>query len=327
MPPAVLLCVCLRPAWRTDVPLRLHPAGAALRGEDALAVTGPAELAALQLALTLRDRLREGLGASARVLALSVAPPAAEGVLREALAAGADEVLRVWGRDGSSTADAEPGTPAGTRSGAPSGTPPGVVDAAGDATRALARAAASVLRPRAPALVLTGERSGDSGHEVFGGFLAAELGAAFAHRATEAEPAAPDGSRWRVTVRLERGYGQVLELAAPAVITVAASLPRPGYAGLPAWLASRRAAVPALVPTIEPATPPTHAARRGETTLRVPVPRVKRYTVPGQGLSAEARIRAMVTLEAQGGGTLLSDASPEAQAEAVLRLLGERGYL
>jgi electron transfer flavoprotein beta subunit len=288
-----------------------------------LAVASPAELAALQLALTLRA----GLGVPARVLALSVAPPEAEGVLREALAAGADEVLRVWGRGGSPALESEPGP----RPGAPSGASPDSVDATGDATRALARAAASVLRPRAPVLVLTGERSGDTGHEVFGGFLAAELGAAFAHRATGAEPAAPDGSRWRVTVRLERGYGQVLELAAPAVITVAASLPRPGYAGLPAWLASRGAPVPtteaAAGPGTEPRTPPPHTPPSGDTTLRVPLPRVKRYTVPGQGLSAEARIRAMVTLEAQGGGTLLSDASPEVQAEAVLRLLGERGYL
>jgi electron transfer flavoprotein beta subunit len=295
MTPAPLLCVCMKPVWRTDVPLRLDEAAHAPRPGEALRAANAADLAALQLALGLR-----AAEPALRVLALSVGPPAAEGLLREALAAGADEALRVWGAD----------WPAGA-----------AVDAAGDLTRAHAVAAARALRGRcggagAPALVLAGERSADTGQESFGAFLAAELGAAFAHRITAARRG---WVGWRVMVRLERGYGQALELPAPAVATVSAQLPRPGEASLPAWLASRRAAIPVL--SVDGPAP-----RAGATTLRVPVPRVKHHPVPGQGLDAEARIRAMVTLEAGQGGALLAGETPEAQAEAILTLLRERGY-
>lgn len=294
MAEAPLLCVCLKPAWRTDVRLRLDAAGTGLRAEEALQQADAAGLAALGLALELRARLPGGAG---RVLALTVGPPAADDVLREALAAGAGGVLRVWGRDWPPQ--------------------PLPLDGGADGTRAAAALAAEALRPHAPLLVLAGERSADTGHECFGGFLAAALGAAFAHRVTAVEP---DGADWRVTVRLERGYGQALRLSAPAVLTVSAQLPRPGEAPLPAWLASRAASIPLAAPEAPPPAPAPAA-------LRIPVPRVKHYAVPGRGLPAEARIAALVTLPAQGGGTVLVDTPPEAQADAVLALLRERGYL
>jgi electron transfer flavoprotein beta subunit len=287
-----LLCVCIKPAWRTEVPLRLDAAGRGPRPAEALVAADPAALSALALALALR-----AAEPGVRVLALAVGPPAAEAVLREALAAGADEALRVWGADW------------------PAAAPP--VDAGDGVTRAHAAAAAQALRSRAPALVLAGERSADTGHEAFGAALAGELGAAFAHRCSELRRA---GAGWQALVRLERGYGQPVALPEPAVATVSARLPRPAEASLPAWLAARAAAIPLFAAE----GPPPQA---GPGALRVPLPRTKRLPVPGAGLSAEERIRALVELPAQGGGTVLADASPEAQAEAVLALLRERGYL
>lgn len=289
------LIVCLKPVWRTDVALRLDESGRAVRAEEATRGLGAADLAALRRALDLRDG---GTVGPARVLALTVGPQPAAEALREALAAGADEAVRVWGADWpTDAADA--------------------LDGAAGTTRALAEAAAAVAAPREPALVLCGERSGDTGHECFGAFLARALGAAHAHRA--AELAAADGG-WRVGVKLERGYVQAMTLARPAVVTVAAGGARPAYASLPAWMESRRAAIPVA----DPGTPRPSAPH---TTLRAPVPRVKRYTVPPSDLGAEARIRAMVTLESGGGGTLVeAEAGAGAQAEAILRLLRERGY-
>ncbi|MBI5575952.1 MAG: electron transfer flavoprotein subunit beta, partial [Deltaproteobacteria bacterium] len=52
----------------------------------------PPDMIALEQALRLRDRIP-----GTRIRVVSIAPPAAESVLRECLAVGADEVERVWG--------------------------------------------------------------------------------------------------------------------------------------------------------------------------------------------------------------------------------------
>ncbi len=297
MRPATLLCVCLKPVLRTEVPLRLDPAGAGVRAVEAQAVTNPADLAAVEQALALR----EGVGAGTGVLALTVGPPAADAVLREALALGCDAVLRVWH----------------------AAWPPhaGALDGTARATRSAAEAAAAVLHDRTPALVLTGERSADAGHACFGAFLAHALAADFAHRVTRVAPAAQGG--WEVVVRLERGYGQALALGTPAVVTVSAQGPRPAEAPLPAWISAQQTPVPVEAVGLAPAA-------AAETTLRIPVPRVKRYAVPPATLPAEARIQAMVAMEAGSGGTLLdargSATDRDAAVDAAVALLRERGY-
>lgn len=290
------LVVCIKPVWRTDVHLRLDAAGRGVRAEESLAQTNPADLSALQAALSLRDAAPAG--ERPPVLALTVGPPSAETVLRDALAGGADEVLRLWGADWPESQRAR-------------------IEGTADLTAFYARAAADAVLPRRPALLLVGERSGDAGHECFGAYLAHALGAAYAHRAVSL---AREAERWRATVKLERGYQQEVHLDAPAVVTVAAQLPRPGYAGMPAWLAARRAEVP--LQTVAGALPAA-----GGTTLRAPVPRVKRYRTPPAELGAEERIQAMVSFGGGEGGAVIAGEPPEQQAGAILKLLRERGYL
>lgn len=289
------LCVCIKPVWRTDVQLRLDDAGRGIRHEEALPAANPADLSALQLALSLKGA--GGAGAF-RVVAITLGSPAAEEVLREALAAGADEAHRIWDNAGSGVA-------------------PGACDGSAETTHRSARVVATVVRPWQAHLILVGEKSADDGHESFGAYLAKTLGAAFSHRVTAVTA---EGSNWRVVTRLERGYSQEMVLPAPAVVSVSAQMPRPDYASLPAWLHARRARIPVI----------SVDAPRGQsavTALRVPVPRVKRYTVPGSDLSAEARIQAMVTLEGTGSGTILAGETPQEGARAIVTLLEERGYL
>jgi electron transfer flavoprotein beta subunit len=292
------LAVCLKSVHATSVPLRLDPSGRAIRADESPMAVNPADLAALGLALGLLGGAPER-----RVLALTVGPFAWEEPLRFALAAGASEALRVW----------NPAWPSGQWEGA--------VDGSAAHTRLAAEAAAEALRSTMghdrPGLVLTGEASADAGHGCFGAFLAHALGAAFAHRAVALEP---DGADWRVRVKLERGYTQEMALRAPAVVTVSAALPAPPYPSLPAWMASRTA----IIRTERSALPyPTGTGMR----LRAPVPRVKRYQVPEPSLNAEARIRAMVEQPTSSGGAVIAaEAGAEAQAEAILKLLGEKGY-
>lgn len=318
------LAVCLKAAWRTDVPLRLAESGASVRPDGAEPALAPADAGALALALALRAQLAPSAAAPPRLIALSVGPPACERVLRDALAAGADEVLRIW-PEAWSDAPAQP------------------FDGSAARTRARALLAAEALRPRGspgaplapgsagepqapgaqgPLLVLTGEASPDEGHAAFGAFLAQALGLPFAHRATRLDPA-PGG--WAALVKLERGYTQELMLERSAVVTLAGpGVPLP-EASWPAWLASRTATIPLL----RPAPPrPAEGAPEAATVLRAPVPRVKRIAAPDSSLSAEQRIRALIGTPAQGSGTVLpASEGVERQVDAVLALLKERGYL
>lgn len=74
----------------------LNPVKIAQNGKSVLAsslrwVMNPCDAFALEAALAVRDR-----AAGTRVLALSMSPPEGEKVLRECLAAGADEAVRLW---------------------------------------------------------------------------------------------------------------------------------------------------------------------------------------------------------------------------------------
>jgi electron transfer flavoprotein alpha/beta subunit len=112
-----------------------------------------------------------------------------------------------------------------------------------------------------------------------------------------------------------------MELPAPAVLTIPAHVAGPPDASLPAVLRSRTA--PIRSATVEIASP-AHAA----TTIRAPVPRVKRYTVPAATLNAEERIRQMVILPTGSGGAVIGPGqTPDEQADAILGLLKAKGYL
>ncbi|MEE8434457.1 MAG: hypothetical protein V3S64_06675 [bacterium] len=315
--------------FRTDGP---DGAFHAIRTDDSLPGANPADLAALGTALELRPRLPE----DARVLVLSVGEAAVEevaileSILRGALAAGADQVARIWLESSRSSSGENPG-------GSPAA---GFAEATAQSTWRNARGAAQALRPMAPRLILTGEKSADSGRGCFGAFLAHELGADFAHRISRIDPL--DG-RWRVTARLEAGYGQEMVLgqetvgqktvSMPAVVTVAGPPGKLPYPSLPAWIDSRTAEIPVIrvapspVPSVHPMPPVDSAAGGGESVLRVPMPRVKSYAVPEGGLSAEQRIGVMVGEGTGAGGAVFAEGSPEEQAEAALALLKKRGMV
>lgn len=341
----MLICVCVKPVFRTDLPFRMVGPGGSIRPGDCLPAANPADQAALATAFALKTRLPEG----AEVLVLSAGGASEGGAsgggtseggasesnptgeaaaldeqLRAALAAGADRVARIL-------LEPPDAPPSGSASNEPS--PGGPGDATAAATWRNARGVAQALRPMAPGLILTGEKSAGSGRGCFGALLAYELGADFAHRIHSIDPSE---GRWKVTARLEGGYGQEMILGKespgrppiPAVVTVAGPPDQLPYPSLPAWIASRTATIPEIrvAPTSE-----ISGSQGGESTLRVPMPRVGSHWVPEDGLSAEERIGAMIGQQtgagAAGGGAVVTGGSPQEQAEAALALLKARGMV
>ena len=288
----VKIVVCLNSCHRTDVPLRLGPEGR-LRKDDAVASQPtPHELAPLLAAAALKGQMP---GREVRITAISVGPHAWEPLLRQALASGADEVMRVWEKDWGPAAAGNTSTD----------------------TRVASIAAAEAITRIQPELVLAGERSRDTGHECFGAFLAQRMGMPFAHRAVEL---VPQDEGWQVRVKLERGYTQEMALSRPAVVTLAGQPTGLPHASLPQWLHAQSAQIPLV-----PASPV--AARIHRADLRPPLPRVRRYTLPEEGLDAEGRIQAMVSLPATEAGTILpQDLGAREQARRMAEFLKERGY-
>jgi electron transfer flavoprotein beta subunit len=299
-----LVVVCLRhAAARPDVDLLtgavrppVHGAGPAL-----------AELAALELGLRFAAAWR------GEVLAVTAGPRAAEATLRDALAAGAAEVLRVdWPE-----AD--------------------YLDGLAADEQALAAALAGALRPRRPALVLCGDRSADRGTGALPAFLAHELGAAQAlglvslalpgdapgPAAAEAGPAQEaEGLALVGERRLPGGWRERLWIGLPAVCSAEAAGISLRRAPLDAMLASRRAGVPVVRPA---------AAASGSRERLIAGPprpyRPRTHEVPAApaGPARERLAELSGVLVQRDPPTLLGPATPEVAAAALLDFLRKTG--
>jgi electron transfer flavoprotein beta subunit len=255
---------------------------------------GQAELAALEHALRLGQRQ------DIRVVAATVGPAEADAMLRDALAAGAADALRV-----------EPASwTAGPR-------PAGLVG--GEQESAAALAAALREHYGVPDLVLCGDRSADRATGSFPAFLAASLGAAQALGVVRMEP--KDDGVLRVHRRLDGGRREVLLVRRPAVVSVEAAGVRLRRAGLPATLASAEA-------TITVARIPAPAAVRRVRVLGTHPYRPRPRELPAPSGTALHR-----TLELTGAlvertpPTVIGPLPPAQAADELLAYLRRHGYL
>ena len=200
-------------SWRET---EVDPLTGALRANRRDRGPSGAELAALEHALRLAERW------PASVVAASVAPAEADEMLRDALAVGAAQALRV----------APASSAAGPR-------PAGLVG--GEQESAAALAAALRQHYGVPDLVLCGDSATDRGTGSFPAFLAASLGAEQALGCVRLEPG--DDRTLRVHRRLDGGRREVLIVRPPAVVSVEAAGVRLRRAGLPAMLAKGDGAI------------------------------------------------------------------------------------
>src|SRR6266545_1840107 len=259
------------------------------------------ELAALEHALRLAERW------NARVVAATVGLGDADAMLRDALAAGAAEALRV--------------APAGGHAGPPGGTAgpqPGDLVGGGQYF-ATALAAAVYQRYGVPDLVLCGDHSADRGTGSFPAFLAAALDAAQVLGVVRMEPEG-DGVL-RVHRRLDSGRREVLRVQVPAVVSVEAAGVRLRRAGLPAMLASGQATIPVV------RAPGTTAARRIRILGTHPYrPRPRELAGPS-GTALHRTLDLTGALVERTLPTVLGPMSPDQAAGELLGYLRRHDYL
>ena len=253
-----------------------------------------ADLAALEHALRLAE-LRHST-----VVAVTAGPPAADAMLRDALAAGASDAIRV------------------ELAGRAEGTDPARL-VGGDPCPAVAVAAALRRRYGTPDLVLCGDHTAEAGTGSFPAFLAAELGAQQVLGVVRIE-AGEDGPL-RVVRRLDAGRREVLRITGPAVVSVEAAGVRLRRAGLPEVLGGLAAPVPVI-----------HAIT-GITAARVQTLAVHPYRprpreLPGPVGGKTRRLHELTgALAGRTPPTVLGPLAPGVAAEELLGYLRRHGYL
>lgn len=277
-PPLVVACLKLVDS-RPDV----DPLSAAVRTDARSAGPSPADEAALEWALRL------GRAWGLATVAVSAGGPAADPMLRDALAAGATGAWRV--------------------------------DVDADAPSAdVAAAVAEALRPH-PALVVCGAWSLDRGSGAFPAFLAAELGWAQALGLVELAEEPHAGPRaLRAVRRLDGGRREVLATALPAVISLEASTARLRRASLGGVLAARGAAVTVVAG-------PSHRPRVEDRVTVGPFrPRARVLPAP-DAVAARDRVLALTGAGTDRPPARVVTLEPGAAADAILEQLRSWGYL
>ncbi|GAA3754242.1 electron transfer flavoprotein beta subunit [Spinactinospora alkalitolerans] len=244
--------------------------------------------------------LRIGSAWGQEVVVVSVGPPEAEGVLREALTLGAVRAVRV---------ELPTAGPHGSAS-----------------SSTVAAALASVVGSEGPApagLVVCGAASPDRGSGSVPAFLAEELGAAQALGLVSLETAESRGrGELRGVRRLDGGGRERLRVAVPAVVSVEAGVAVVRRASLEGLLGARSSVVEtALAP----------APRDGFSGFpHRPGPfRPRPRALPRPDPSEDARRRALALAGAPGGRTAprVVTADPERAADELLDYLREIGLL
>jgi len=194
-----MIAVCLK--W-VELRPEVDPVSGAVHEDARFAGSSDADQAALEWALRCAESWQD------RVLAVTAGPPAAEIVLRDALARGAAEAVRV--------------------------------DLIGDAPSTVVAAALAPV-VQAARLIWCGDYSVDRGTGSVPAFLAARTGAAQALGLVGVE-LGPPGEVGGVR-RLDGGRRERLRVVGPAVLSVEGSTTRPRRASLAGSLSARTAPV------------------------------------------------------------------------------------
>ncbi|MGF1470092.1 MAG: electron transfer flavoprotein subunit beta/FixA family protein [Sandaracinaceae bacterium] len=257
-----------------------------------LYLTNPADEAALELALRRRDR------GGGDVLAVTVGPPRADRALRQALAAGVDDVLRI---------DAEGGFPVRT-----------------------AALLSAVAESRAPDVVLCGHRTDDRGSAEVPAYLAELLGRPLVTDVVELELGDGPGAlgRIEVTRALRGGARERVEAALPAVLALTGGNARLRHATFPALAAAERAAIPVTTPAALDVAMDDNAYDRPHLrVLRAPRPRPRSIFAPDPDKGPFDRLGELLGAGVTRGSGRILEGEPEELAGEVVRFLDERGIL
>jgi electron transfer flavoprotein beta subunit len=255
-----------------------------------LYILNPADAAALEMALRLRST-------GDTVTALTVGPVEAEAVLRDALAVGADHVLRLW--DESRTSTKPPVT--------------SILIAAALRTEGL------------PDLVFCGARTLDRGSGKIPALLGEYLDWPVVTDITGFEISA---ARVRFQRRLARGARSEGEVTMPAILAIEAGGVRLRYASLPGLMQAKRAEIPVRhLPDLGLSPQDANFPASTVHVAMPPRPRPRAIFIPDGSLSPDERIAQIMSAGVTTKVEQIVEGSSEEMADVIIAFLRERGFL
>jgi electron transfer flavoprotein beta subunit len=285
------IIVCVKPVPDVTI-IALDPKTGLINSDDLVYIVNPCDVVAVEEAV----RIKEKDGVS-RITLMSVAPPSTKRLLRRCLAMGADEAMLLWDSSFDSLDSYVTGV-------------------------ILARAIGSLQYD----LILCGQKAVDTEAGQVGSVIAERLGIPLASRVVEVDISS-DGKKAAVEGKLEKGNRAEVEVMLPAVLTVEVDLNELRYASLPSLMAGLRRDIreynrEALGLSSEEVGP--EGAKTRTVALSPPKPRPKKVFTPDSSLSAEERLRLIMS----GGVTQkqgdLLEGDPVKIASNVVQFLSEK---
>jgi len=285
------IIVCVKPVPDVNI-ITLNPKTGLIDVDDLVYVINPYDVAALEEALRIKDK-----DAASHITLVSVAPPSTKRLLQHGLAMGADEAMLVWD---SNFKDLDSYVT-------------GVI---------LAKAFSSLQYD----LILCGQMAIDTEAGQVGSVIAQELSLPLASRVSSIG-LAPESKKVVVQSKLEKGNRVEIEIVLPAVLTVEVDLDEPRYASLPSLISGLRRDINEYDLAVLGLSKQEVERRGGMTRtvgLSTPKPRPKKVFTPDSSLTAEERLRLIMSggITQKQGDKLEGD--PQNIASSVVNYLIEK---
>ena len=285
------IIVCVKPVPDASI-ISLDPKTSLIDSDDLVYIINPYDVVAVEEAVRIKER--DGIS---QVILISVAPPTTKRLLRRCSAIGADETRLLWdSRFDNSDSYAT-----------------GVI---------LARAIGSLQYD----LILCGQKAVDTEAGQVGSVIAERLDIPLASRVAGID-ISPDGRKVTVESKLEKGNRAKVEVMLPAVLAVEVDLNEPRYASLPSLMAGLRKDIKEYNREelgLSSGEVGAEGAKTRTVTLSLPKPRPKKVFTPDSSLSAEERLRLIMS----GGVTQkqgdLLEGDPGNIASSVVQFLSEK---
>jgi electron transfer flavoprotein beta subunit len=287
----VNIAVCVKPVPDVSI-VTLDPDTGLINSDDLVYIVNPYDMVALEEAV----RIKEG-DVNNRVTVVSMAPPSVKGLLRQCLAMGADEAVLIWDKDFDSCDSYATGV-------------------------ILARYLCSGQYD----LILCGQKAIDTEAGQTGSVIAEKLNIPLVSRVVKID-ISPDAKKADIESKLEKGNRAQIDVSLPALFTVELDLNEPRYASLPSLMAGLRKEI---IECGQETLGLSHGEADSKTetiALSLPKPRPKKIFTPDSHLSAEERLRLVISGGVTQKQSDMLEGDPNKIAKTVVQFLSEKQFL